>query len=86
MLFDSVWRLLLCSEPQLNPTCLLTESSSSITANGLLFLFSATLAGATLKVTQMLQHFEHMAPVFVEAVCVWVKDYGIKSVVGELLR
>ncbi|XP_053154023.1 condensin complex subunit 1 isoform X2 [Hemicordylus capensis] len=44
------------------------------------------MLSATLKVTQMLQHFEHVAPVFVEAVGVWIKEYGMKSIVGELLR
>ncbi|XP_066469890.1 condensin complex subunit 1 [Tiliqua scincoides] len=44
------------------------------------------MLSATLKVTQMLQHFEHVAPVFVRAVSVWIKDYGMKSIVGELLR
>ncbi|XP_077201947.1 condensin complex subunit 1 isoform X2 [Paroedura picta] len=44
------------------------------------------MLNATLKVTQMLQHFEHVAPVFVEAVSTWIKDYGMKSIVGELLR
>ncbi|XP_062984497.1 condensin complex subunit 1 [Elgaria multicarinata webbii] len=44
------------------------------------------MLSATLKVTQMLQHFEHVAPVFVEAVSVWIKEYGMKSIVGELLR
>lgn len=41
---------------------------------------------ATLKITQMLQHFEHVAPVFAQAVSLWAKDYGLKSLVGELLR
>ncbi|XP_042309788.1 condensin complex subunit 1 isoform X2 [Sceloporus undulatus] len=44
------------------------------------------MLSATLKVVQMLQHFEHVAPVFVEAVGVWIKEYGMKSIVGELLR
>ncbi|XP_070791467.1 condensin complex subunit 1 [Pituophis catenifer annectens] len=44
------------------------------------------MLSATLKVTQMLQHFEHVASVFVEAVTVWVKEYGMKSIVGEILR
>ncbi|XP_032069968.1 condensin complex subunit 1 isoform X1 [Thamnophis elegans] len=47
---------------------------------------SFSLIGATLKVTQMLQHFEHVASVFVEAVTVWIKEYGMKSIVGEILR
>ncbi|NXY35259.1 CND1 protein, partial [Pomatorhinus ruficollis] len=41
---------------------------------------------ATLKITQMLQHFEHVAPVFAQAVSLWAKEYGLKSLVGELLR
>ncbi|NXY48218.1 CND1 protein, partial [Ceuthmochares aereus] len=41
---------------------------------------------ATLKVTQMLQHFEHVAPVFAQAVSLWATEYGLKSLVGELLR
>ncbi|XP_075270620.1 condensin complex subunit 1, partial [Opisthocomus hoazin] len=41
---------------------------------------------ATLKITQMLQHFEHVAPVFVQAVSLWATEYGLKSLVGELLR
>ncbi|ETE61105.1 Condensin complex subunit 1, partial [Ophiophagus hannah] len=44
------------------------------------------MLSATLKVTQMLQHFEHVASVFVEAITVWIKDYGMKSIVGEILR
>ncbi|XP_021252367.1 condensin complex subunit 1 [Numida meleagris] len=41
---------------------------------------------ATLKITQMLQHFEHVAPVFAQAVTLWATEYGLKSIVGELLR
>lgn len=41
---------------------------------------------ATLKITQMLQHFEHVAPVFAQAVSLWAEEYGLKSLVGELLR
>ncbi|NXK63493.1 CND1 protein, partial [Sylvietta virens] len=44
------------------------------------------MLSATLKITQMLQHFEHVAPVFAQAVSLWAKEYGLKSLVGELLR
>ncbi|NXA62805.1 CND1 protein, partial [Mohoua ochrocephala] len=44
------------------------------------------MISATLKITQMLQHFEHVAPVFAQAVSLWAKEYGLKSLVGELLR
>ncbi|KAM9300116.1 condensin complex subunit 1 [Morus bassanus] len=41
---------------------------------------------ATVKITQMLQHFEHVAPVFAQAVSFWATEYGLKNLVGELLR
>ncbi|KAM6309776.1 condensin complex subunit 1 [Podargus strigoides] len=41
---------------------------------------------APLKITQMLQHFEHVAPVFAQAVSLWATEYGLKSLVGEVLR
>ncbi|NWR65294.1 CND1 protein, partial [Bucorvus abyssinicus] len=44
------------------------------------------LFSATLKITQMLQHFEHVASVFAQAVSLWATEYGLKSLVGELLR
>nr|XP_008117482.1 PREDICTED: condensin complex subunit 1 [Anolis carolinensis] len=44
------------------------------------------MLSATLRLVHMLPHFEHVAPVFVEAVGVWIKEYGMKSIMGELLR
>ncbi|XP_066213963.1 condensin complex subunit 1 [Saccopteryx leptura] len=41
---------------------------------------------ATVKIIQMLQHFEHLAPVLVAAVSLWATDYGMKSIVGEIVR
>ncbi|NXX98191.1 CND1 protein, partial [Centropus bengalensis] len=41
---------------------------------------------ATLKITQMLQHFEHVASMFAQAVSLWATEYGLKGLVGELLR
>ncbi|XP_042644212.1 condensin complex subunit 1 isoform X2 [Tyto alba] len=41
---------------------------------------------ATVKITQMLQCFEHVASVFAQAVSLWATEYGLKSLVGELLR
>ncbi|XP_070350224.1 condensin complex subunit 1 isoform X2 [Equus asinus] len=34
----------------------------------------------------MLQHFEHLASVLVAAVSLWATDYGMKSIVGEIVR
>ena len=42
--------------------------------------------GATVKIIQMLQHFEHLASILVAAVSLWATDYGMKSIVGEIVR
>ncbi|XP_045151938.1 condensin complex subunit 1 [Echinops telfairi] len=44
------------------------------------------MLSATVKIIQMLQHFEHLPPVLVTAVSLWATDYGMKSIVGELVR
>lgn len=41
---------------------------------------------ATVKIIQMLQHFEHLPSVLVAAVSLWATDYGMKSIVGEIVR
>lgn len=46
----------------------------------------STSTGATVKIIQMLQHFEHLAPVLVAAVSLWATEYGMKSIVGEIVR
>uniref|UniRef100_H2ZI75 Condensin complex subunit 1 N-terminal domain-containing protein n=1 Tax=Ciona savignyi TaxID=51511 RepID=H2ZI75_CIOSA len=42
--------------------------------------------GASLKLVQMLQHFEHLALPVAEAVQLWVVTYKCKSLVSEILR
>ncbi|XP_032730647.1 condensin complex subunit 1 isoform X1 [Lontra canadensis] len=44
------------------------------------------MLSAAVKIIQMLQHFEHLAPVLVAAVSLWATDYGMKSIVGEIVR
>ncbi|XP_006891347.1 PREDICTED: condensin complex subunit 1 [Elephantulus edwardii] len=44
------------------------------------------MLSATVKIIQMLQHFEHLAPVLVTAVSRWATEYGMKSIVGEIVR
>lgn len=39
-----------------------------------------------MKIIQMLQHFEHLPSVLVAAVTLWATDYGMKSIVGEIVR
>ncbi|KAM9326257.1 condensin complex subunit 1 [Gastrophryne carolinensis] len=40
----------------------------------------------SVKVIQLLQHFEHLAPVLVQAVTLWATEYGMKALVGEIMR
>ncbi|XP_074050547.1 condensin complex subunit 1 isoform X2 [Macrotis lagotis] len=44
------------------------------------------MLSATLKIIQMLQHFEHLVSVLVAAVRLWSTEYGMKSIVGEIVR
>uniref|UniRef100_UPI00398F2381 condensin complex subunit 1 isoform X2 n=1 Tax=Pristiophorus japonicus TaxID=55135 RepID=UPI00398F2381 len=44
------------------------------------------MLGATLNIIQLLQHFEHVAPVLVQAVTIWATEYGMKTIVGEIMR
>ncbi|XP_018408739.1 PREDICTED: condensin complex subunit 1 isoform X1 [Nanorana parkeri] len=40
----------------------------------------------SVKVIQLLQHFEHLAPVLVHALTLWATEYGMKALVGEIMR
>ncbi|XP_072280070.1 condensin complex subunit 1 isoform X2 [Pyxicephalus adspersus] len=40
----------------------------------------------SVKVIQLLQHFEHVAPVLVHALTLWATEYGMKALVGEIMR
>uniref|UniRef100_A0A4W5Q0D9 Condensin complex subunit 1 n=1 Tax=Hucho hucho TaxID=62062 RepID=A0A4W5Q0D9_9TELE len=44
------------------------------------------LLGASVKVIQLLQHFEQLSPVCAQAVSVWSTEYGVKAIVGEVMR
>ncbi|XP_053700032.1 condensin complex subunit 1 [Synchiropus splendidus] len=44
------------------------------------------LLGATVKVIQMLQHFEQLSSVFAQAVAVWCTEYGLRTFIGEVIR
>lgn len=44
------------------------------------------LLGASVKVIQLLQHFEQLASVCAQAVTVWSTEYGVKAIVGEVIR
>ncbi|ROL52067.1 Condensin complex subunit 1 [Anabarilius grahami] len=42
--------------------------------------------GACVKVIQLLQHFEQLASVCAQAVAAWSTEYGVKAIVGEIMR
>ncbi|XP_075468792.1 condensin complex subunit 1 isoform X2 [Ascaphus truei] len=44
------------------------------------------MLSASVKVIQLLQHFEHLAPVLVQAVTLWATEYNMKPIVGEIMR
>ncbi|XP_010883274.1 condensin complex subunit 1 [Esox lucius] len=44
------------------------------------------LLGASVKVIQLLQHLEQLSSVCAQAVAVWSTEYGVKAIVGEVMR
>lgn len=73
-----------------NPTISLQKNRS--TKEAIAHLLGVALVrynhmlSATVKIIQMLQHFEHLPSVLVSAVSLWAADYGMKSIVGEIVR
>uniref|UniRef100_A0A3B3XGY4 Condensin complex subunit 1 n=1 Tax=Poecilia mexicana TaxID=48701 RepID=A0A3B3XGY4_9TELE len=53
---------------------------------GLLITKYNHLLGASVKVIQMLQHFEQLSSVFAQAVSVWSTEYGVRAIIGEVIR
>lgn len=52
-----------------------------------LFLnYTKLLTGASVKVIQLLQHFEQLPSVFAQAVFVWSTEYGVRAIIGEVIR
>ena len=42
--------------------------------------------GASVKVIQLLQHFEQLSSVCAQAVSVWSTEYGVRAIIGEVIR
>ncbi|XP_029958925.1 condensin complex subunit 1 isoform X2 [Salarias fasciatus] len=53
---------------------------------GLLIKKYNHLLGASVKVIQLLQHFEQLSSVFAQAVSVWSTEYGMRAIIGEVIR
>ncbi|XP_057690513.1 condensin complex subunit 1 isoform X2 [Corythoichthys intestinalis] len=53
---------------------------------GLLIKKYNHLLGASVKVIQLLQHFEQLSSVFAQALSVWSTEYGVRAIIGEVIR
>uniref|UniRef100_A0A7N6AGI6 Condensin complex subunit 1 n=1 Tax=Anabas testudineus TaxID=64144 RepID=A0A7N6AGI6_ANATE len=53
---------------------------------GILIKKYSHLLGASVKVIQLLQHFEQLSSVFAQAVSVWSTEYGVRAIIGEVIR
>ncbi|XP_053548828.1 condensin complex subunit 1 [Bombina bombina] len=79
-----------CYKMMENPSITLAKSKS--VRDAIAHLLGVTvkrynhMLSASVKVIQLLQHFEHLAPVLVQAVSLWATEYGMKAVVGEVMR
>ncbi|XP_053182487.1 condensin complex subunit 1 [Scomber japonicus] len=73
-----------------NPT--IGHVKSKLTRDGIIHLLGVLikkynhLLGASVKVIQLLQHFEQLSSVFAQAVFVWSTEYGIRAIIGEVIR
>ncbi|XP_061919776.1 condensin complex subunit 1 isoform X1 [Entelurus aequoreus] len=73
-----------------NPT--ISHVKSKPTRDGIIHLLGVLikkynhLLGASVKVIQLLQHFEQLSSVFAQAVCVWSTEYGMRAIIGEVIR
>uniref|UniRef100_A0A673AB48 Condensin complex subunit 1 n=2 Tax=Sphaeramia orbicularis TaxID=375764 RepID=A0A673AB48_9TELE len=73
-----------------NPT--IGHVKSKPTRDGIIHLLGVVikkynhLLGASVKVIQLLQHFEQLSSVFAQAVSVWCTEYGMRAIIGEVIR
>ncbi|KAM6910278.1 condensin complex subunit 1 [Xenentodon cancila] len=73
-----------------NPT--ISHVKSKPTRDGIIHLLGLLikkynhLLGASVKVIQLLQHFEQLSSVFAQAVSIWSTEYGVKAIIGEVIR
>nr|XP_057909635.1 condensin complex subunit 1 [Doryrhamphus excisus] len=73
-----------------NPT--ISHVKTKPTRDGIIHLLGVLLKkynhllGASVKVIQLLQHFEQLSSVFAQALCVWSTEYGMRAIIGEVIR
>uniref|UniRef100_W5MJA9 Condensin complex subunit 1 n=1 Tax=Lepisosteus oculatus TaxID=7918 RepID=W5MJA9_LEPOC len=76
----------LLENPAINQVKYKSTREAIIHLLGLLVKKYNHLLGASVKVIQLLQHFEHLSSVFAQAMSVWGSEYGVKAIVGEVIR
>lgn len=73
-----------------NPT--IGHVKSKPTRDGIIHLLGVMikkynhLLAASVKVIQLLQHFEQLSSVFAQAMSVWSTEYGVRAIIGEVIR
>ncbi|KAM3872854.1 condensin complex subunit 1-like [Diretmus argenteus] len=73
-----------------NPT--ISHVKSKPTRDGIIHLLGLLikkynhLLGASVKVIQLLQHFEQLSSVFAQAVYVWSTEFEVRAIIGEVIR
>uniref|UniRef100_A0A8C4D8V9 Condensin complex subunit 1 n=1 Tax=Dicentrarchus labrax TaxID=13489 RepID=A0A8C4D8V9_DICLA len=56
------------------------------TVSGLAVLIQLGGVTSHFAVIQLLQHFEQLSSVFAQAVAVWSTEYGVRAIIGEVIR
>ncbi|KAK3726740.1 hypothetical protein QZH41_008305, partial [Actinostola sp. cb2023] len=71
-----------------NPTVTKTKTTKDLVFNLLATAIKKynTGLGTTLKIIQMIQHFEHLVPHLSQAVELMATEFGVKSLVAEIIR
>nr|AAD15962.1 pEg7 [Xenopus laevis] len=79
-----------CYKMMGNPNIVMAKNKSTREALGHLLGVTVKrynhMLSASVKVIQLLQHFEHLASVLVHTVSLWATEYGMKPVIGEIMR
>ncbi|KAE8589790.1 hypothetical protein XENTR_v10017743 [Xenopus tropicalis] len=79
-----------CYKMMENPNIVAAKNKSTREALGHLLGVTVKrynhMLSASVKVIQLLQHFEHLPSVLVHAVSLWATEYGMKPVIGEIMR
>lgn len=48
--------------------------------------FCILFLGASLRIIQLVQHYEHLVSAMANACAIFVNDFGCKNIIGDILR